>query len=274
MKARLKSHIAFWALALFAIASGFAEETPAAFEEADNPFSGDAPALGEDTYDYFDPAAYAPKSIRIQVEYIEISHKDLTRLMFEEKGNRMDATPLRMKVQALVDKGEGKILETQMASARSGEQATSESIVEYIYPTEYDATPPKPTKEGDEHAAPQAFPIPPGLPTAFETRNVGSTLEVEPTIGENDQMINLRFVPEMVFHTGNTVWQETKDTSGNTHKVQMPDFQVMRTNTALSCISGQYILVTFMTPKDAAGKLDFERKVLLFLKCDVLAAIK
>lgn len=42
----------------------------------------------------------APKLIRVQVEFIEMAHKDLTRLMMDDKSETADATALRMKVQA------------------------------------------------------------------------------------------------------------------------------------------------------------------------------
>ena len=45
--------------------------------------------------------------------------------------------------------------------------------------------------------------VAPHLPTAFETRNTGNTFEIEPTIGEDDELVNIRLSPELVWHTGN-----------------------------------------------------------------------
>ncbi len=44
--------------------------------------------------------------------------------------------------------------------------------------------------------------VTPATPTAFETRNTGVTLEIEPTLGGNDYVIDLKFAPEIVEFEG------------------------------------------------------------------------
>ena len=39
---------------------------------------------------------------------------------------------------------------------------------------------------------------------------------------------------------------------------------------AAKCITGQYMLVGAVSPKDAKGEVDLTRKVMVFVKCDVL----
>ena len=95
-------------------------------------------------------------------------------------------------------------------------------------------------------------------------------MEVEPTVGENDKIIDLRFVPEIVYHTGDTVWQDGKDSGGNPFKMTMPDMFAARLNTALTFINGQYTMAGLVSPKDAKGEVDMTRKVMVFVKCDVL----
>lgn len=107
-------------------------------------------------------------------------------------------------------------------------------------------------------------------PTSWETRNLGSTLEIEPIIAEGNRIIDVRLVPELVWHTGNTVWHEGKDSAGNPFKVQMPDIYTLRVNTSISCVKGHYTLVCAQSPKDAKGDTDTTRKVMVFVKCDVL----
>ena len=58
--------------------------------------------------------------------------------LFLAKPASADATELRKQVQDMVSKNEAKVLETQITVARSGRKATSESIHEFIYPTEYE----------------------------------------------------------------------------------------------------------------------------------------
>ena len=213
--------------------------------------------------------AATPIQVRVQVEFIELSHEALTKLLFPATPQSADATPLRKQLQEMVAKNDAKVLDTQMLVVRSGQKATTESIHEFIYPTEYE--PPSlpgtfTSGSGKDKSLPSSC-----MPTAFETRNLGSTLEIEPTVGEDHKIIDLRLVPELVWHTGDTVWGEGKDAFGIPFKIAMPDIYTMRLNTAIFCITGQYILVGAVSPKDAKGEVDLTRKVMVFVKCDVLA---
>lgn len=245
------------------------EPAPPAFEKAAEGTKQAAEASEES--DLFDSNAGAPKQVQAQVEYVEMSHEALTKLLFMAKPKSSDATKLREQVQEMVGRNEAKVLETQICVARSNQKATVESIHEFIYPTEYEA-PKLPGTFSNEKTEPDAGPdwTHGPVPTAFETRNLGSTLEIEPTIAEAEPVIDLRFVPEMVWHTGNSVWRDGKDASGNAYKIEMPDIYTIRLNTALTCINGQYSLAGVVSPKDDKGNTDTSRKVMVFVKCDIL----
>ena len=242
------------------------ESVPPAFEKAPDA-DGGATAV-----DPFDPDARVPKMIQVQVEYIELSHESLTRLLFLAEPKSTDATPLRKQLQELVAKNEAKVLETQIVVCKSGQKATTESLHEFSYPTEYE--PPsggKPDEKPKDFTGGSSFPYIPATPTAFDTRNVGCNLDVEPTLSEDHKIIDVRLVPELLWHTGDKIWQEAKDTLGNVSNVKIPDFYVIRANTAVTCISGQYMLISVQSPKDAQGDTDMTRKVVVLLKCDVLS---
>lgn len=237
------------------------EPAPPAFEKSTDD-SGTT-----DEADPFDPDVNAPKQVQVQVEFVEMPHETLTKLLFLTKRKSADATELRKQVQEMVAKNEAKVIETQIVIARSGQKATSESIHEFIFPTEYD----QPRIPCDVNTKSEVNWDYGPVPTAFETRNLGSALEIEPTIGEADPLIDLRFVPELVWHTGNVTWHEGKDKLGNSFKLQMPDIYSMRLNTAFTCLSGQYTLAGVVSPKDDKGEADMTRKVMVFVKCDILA---
>jgi len=258
----MKTIFAFWFSALLVVISAHGQEVPPAFERGGNAETGDA------GYDPFDPAIDAPKMIRVQVELVEMSHKDLTRLLMEDKAKTADATALRMKVQALVNEDTAKVIDTQIVTGRSGQKSTTDSLHEFIYPTEYEPL--------DMEKMMEKFPgIPfnPAHPTAFETRNLGSKLESEPTLAEDEKIIDLRLQSEFLWHTGNTVWSERKDADGNVFKTSMPDFYLIRISTSVVCITGQYVLAGVLSPKDAKGAVDHDRKIMVFAKCNVLPAI-
>ncbi|WP_265594181.1 hypothetical protein [Haloferula sp. BvORR071] len=219
-----------------------------------------------------------PRMVRVQVELIELSHEQLTDLLFTDEPQSADATPLRKRLKEMVRAGEAKMLETMIANSRSGEKTTVESIEELIYPTEYEPwelpnevdAPDKPQGLTPSDREALAILVAAATPTSFETRNLGNTLEIEPIIGANNKRIDLGFTSDMVWHTGDTVWGERKDPSGNVCQISMPDFYSMRMSTHLTCIPGQYNLAGVLSPKNAKGEIDSSRKVMVFVRCQIL----
>ncbi len=213
------------------------------------------------------PGHVAPESkqVQVQVEFVEMSHEALTKLLFLAKPVSSDGTKLREQVQDMVSKNEAKVLETQILVAYSGQKPQSESIHEFIYPTEY-AQPQLPCGGAKPEVDLSLGPV----PAAFETRNLGATLEIEPTIDDANQLVDLRFSTQLVWHTGNVSWHEGKDKFGNPFRMQMPDFYCLHLNTNFFCVSGQYTLAGVNSPKDDKGEVDMTRKVMVFVKCDLL----
>lgn len=228
---------------------------------------------GTPDYDPLGEFDHLPKQIRVQVEFIEVSHEQLTELLFAPKVPA-NGTELRKQLAQLVKDGKAGIVETLLCTARSGQKATTESIEEFIYPTEYEPAelPAEPSKDKDKDDKTKTTRRDPAigpLPTAFETRNLGSTLEIEPTLSEDNKIIDLRFVPEIVYHVGNTVWAEWKGEHGNS-PVQMPTFYTLRVNTSVTLADGQSMLVAALSPKNKDGVPDFTRKLMVFVKADVI----
>ena len=52
--------------------------------------------------------------------------------------------------------------------------------------------------------------------------------------------------------------------------IQMPDCNIIQINAGISCVSGQYTLISVVSPKNAKGEVDSQRKVMVFVKCDVM----
>ena len=94
-------------------------------------------------------------------------------------------------------------------------------------------------------------------------------MEIEPTLSEDGRIIDLRFVPEIVYHVGNNIWAEWKGEHGNS-PVQMPTFYTLRVNTAVTLADGQPMLVAALSPKNKDGVPDFTRKLMVFVKADVI----
>jgi len=272
--------IALWLSALglvgvsIAIFAAAQEPAPPAFER------GNATATTEEQSEALEPDedgedfdAELPKQIQVQVEFIELSHEALTKLLFKSKPVSADVTELREQLQEMVEKKEATVLETMIAIAKSGQKATTESVHEFIYPTEYEPPSIVPDSGGaaqsPTHQTPQKT-LPPSFPTSFEARKLGSILEIEPTLYNDVRVIDLRLAPEMLWHTGNNSWHKGKDSNGNDFEVSMPDFYVVRLSLSLTCYSGKYHLAGVVSPKDEKGNTDHKRKVMVLVKCDVL----
>jgi hypothetical protein len=222
------------------------------------------PGFAQDEFDPLGELAEKelPKMIRVQVEFIEVPQEMMTALLSAPRKSAND-TELRAELQKQLEAGKAKMLETQMVTARSGQKATSESIHEFIYPTEY--SPP----ELPSPSTPLSPIRIPAIPTAFETRNLGSTLEIEPTLDVSGSLIDLRLLPELTYHTGNNTWQEVTE-GKDTYRVQMPNFYKISFNTSMALIPGQPFLASAASPKDDKGDADFTKKVLIFVQVDVL----
>ncbi|WP_435895463.1 Amuc_1098 family type IV pilus outer membrane protein [Oceaniferula spumae] len=118
---------------------------------------------------------------------------------------------VQMMMRGLNQNTGADIMVNPSTISRSGERSKIEIIREFIYPTEYE--PPElpnsvggdvfidPTT-GEQASASPPTPVTPSHPTAFETRNVGVTLEVEPTVGPDKQYIELSLRPELVEFEG------------------------------------------------------------------------
>jgi general secretion pathway protein D len=186
---------------------------------------------------------------------------------------------VKMIMRGISQKKGVDLMTAPSVTARSGEQATIEIIREFIYPTEYD--PPELQQQGGNpnnnpnnnnnnnngnangnQANVNAFPVTPANPTSFETRNTGVTLEIEPTIGENNFMIDLRFVPEIVefegfINYGSPIQTAGTDALGNPvqvtiteNRIEMPIFATRRVKTALTIYDGYTVAIGGLMRED------------------------
>jgi general secretion pathway protein D len=182
---------------------------------------------------------------------------------------------VKMIMRGLSQKKGTDLMTAPSVTAKSGQKATIEIIREFIYPTEYEP-PELPNSVGTSgtvttgvaggllgtQSSGGSFPVTPATPTAFETRNTGVTLEIEPTIGENDFVIDLRFVPEIVefegfINYGSPIQSNGTDVLGNTittviteNRIEMPVFSARRVNTALTIYDGYTVAVGGLMRED------------------------
>jgi len=180
----------------------------------------------------------------------------------------------QMIMRGLSQKKGTDVMTAPSILAMSGEKATIEVIREFIYPTEYE--PPEipqstaPSSNSSDGGGTQGgiFPVTPATPTAFETRNTGVTLEVEPTIGENDYTISLRFIPELVefegfINYGSPIQSFATDLVGNPitititeNRIEQPVFATRKVETGLTIYDGYTVAVGGLMREDVQNVED------------------
>jgi general secretion pathway protein D len=113
-------------------------------------------------------------------------------------------------VRALNQKKGVDLLSAPRVTTKSGQRAVIEIVREFRYPTQFQppqipqsfgSTSNQPLNAGQSSTT-SAFPVTPTTPTAFETRNTGVTLEVEPVVGPDGVTIDLNLVPQVVEFEG------------------------------------------------------------------------
>jgi general secretion pathway protein D len=178
---------------------------------------------------------------------------------------------VQMIMRGLAQKKGTDLMTAPSITARSGEKALIEIIREFIYPTEYEP-PELPNSIGSSFSdggglgglggGASSFPVTPATPTSFETRNTGITLEIEPTLGGNDFVIDLRFAPEIVefegfVNYGSPIQSPATDFLGNPttvtiteNRIEMPVFSTRRVTTALTIYDGYTVAVGGLMRED------------------------
>lgn len=181
----------------------------------------------------------------------------------------------QVMIRALSQKKGVDLLSAPSVMARSGQRAKIEVIREFIYPTEYD--PPEiPNQFGSigttapGGASSGAFPVTPATPTAFETRNTGVTLEVDPVLGADEFTIDLNLAPEVVefdgfINYGSPIQTTSVNALGlavpvvvTENRIEMPIFNTRKVTTQVTIWDGQTVALGGLIREDIQ---DIEDKI-------------
>lgn len=212
----------------------------------------------------------------------------------------------QVMIRALNQRKGVDLLSAPSVMARSGQRAKIEVIREFIYPTEYD--PPEiPNQFGSlgtistgGTTAGGGFPVTPATPTAFETRNTGVTLEVDPVLGADEFTIDLNLAPEVVefdgfINYGSPIQTTAINALGLTetvtiteNRIEMPIFNTRKVTTQVTIWDGQTVAlgglirediqdvedkIPFLGDLPAVGRL-FRSSVELHLKRNLTIFVK
>lgn len=140
---------------------------------------------------------------------------------------------------------------------KSGMRATSESMREFIYPTEY-VSAKLSTGTGDKPilvAPGQALAATPSIPRSFEMRPTGFRMELEPVISPDGIMIDMNLAPELVTFEGfinysTPIKAVAADKDGKLtetvlteNQILQPVFNTVKTRTSATMPSGHVLVL-------------------------------
>jgi len=208
------------------------------------------------------------QQIMVVVEFIETDHDRLSDWMLNNQ-LLQGGHGLRQDVQAWVERGDASIVEISVVNGRSGQRCKTESILETRYPTE-PGTPDLPNEVELEGTASAVTPAG-AVPSAWETRNCGFTLEVDPIVSPDNHTISLNFAPESVRLRGYTHWPpEPAQPAEVDFTVSQPRFQATRITNQLVASDGHYALLGSVRPPQSEDPERVDPVVLVFARADLM----
>ena len=184
----------------------------------------------------------------------------------------------QMVIRALNQKKGVDLLSAPRVTTKSGQRAVIEVIREFKYPTEFD--PPQiPQNVGGNFgggglivnpitglltsgSSTGSFPVTPTTPTAFEVRNTGVTLEVEPVVGPDEYTIDLNLVPQVVefegfINYGSPIQTSSTNALGQSvvnvitpNVINQPIFSTRKVTTSVSVYDGNTVVLGGLMRED------------------------
>jgi len=182
----------------------------------------------------------------------------------------------QLVIRAMNQKKGVDLLSSPRITTKSGQRAKIEIIREFRYPTEF--SPPQIPQtvgatQGTSGGGSGSIPVTPTTPTAFETRNTGVTLDVEPVVGPDGSTIDLNLQPEVVEFEGfinygspiltpenRTPWQDlltgdiftviTPPSVVTPNVINQPIFSTRRVTTSVSVWDGQTVALGGLMRED------------------------
>ena len=196
-----------------------------------------------------------PKTVTITTHVIQAPGPLLRRLAAQTSGKLNHRAELD-ELLAAVKIGNAQSLGTNRIETKPGNRAS--------------------TQQGRKHAALSEVSInKEGVPEIITVeRNVGFKVELEPTVGDDGQLVELQIAPE--FHTAAPIEHRERilDTQGRRLEFPLTDYHVAKLTTATTIPDGTARLISLYKP---TGKPEFEKEDILqaiFITCDILRAGK
>jgi general secretion pathway protein D len=189
----------------------------------------------------------------------------------------------QLVIRALNQKKGVDLLSAPRVTTKSGQRAVIEIVREFRYPTQFEPPQIPQTFNSDNDVNSSnfpglsglpfvggnvnggntgTFPVTPTTPTAFETRNTGVTLEVEPVVGPDGVTIDLNLVPQVVefegfINYGSPIQSTSTNLLGQPvtnvitpNIINQPIFSARKVTTSVSVWDGQTVVLGGLMRED------------------------
>jgi hypothetical protein len=146
------------------------------------------------------------------------------------------------KLQKMIEAGQAELAAQLVARTTNNDRAVAETIEESRYATEFDP-PSVPANSEENPKILKEWPIIGITPTSFETRNIGSTLEITVEVRSQSNWLYVTAVPQ---HVRFLRWAKTdagKLANGEHLYVEQPIFHTMRNKSEFYLKNGQRVLL-------------------------------
>ncbi len=176
--------------------------------------------------------------IRVDMQMVSVSVPQALQLAPALK-DRKTAPAAWIGLQKMLKDGKATLIDWPVVWLQNGIRSAAESVVEYRYATE--PTPP----QGGGGFIDEWWHSPtwgPFTPSAFETRNVGATLEVEGSVDPGGQVIDLDFVSSNLRFAGFRQWRGQESPLGYSGIQQQPEFQSAKVTTHIQVCRDEPVL--------------------------------
>jgi general secretion pathway protein D len=169
-------------------------------------------------------------------------------------------------LRALSQKKGIDLVSAPKVTTKSGSTAKIEIVREFRYPSQFD--PPQLSATTGSTFAP----VVPNTPSAWETKNTGITLEVEPTVGPDSYTIELRLAPRVIefdgfINYGSPIYATVAQTFGSSiadfvflgpsatfeatsNTINQPVFSAREVETQVSVYDGQTVVMGGLMRED------------------------
>lgn len=191
-----------------------------------------------------------PPQVTIQVQMIHVARGIAAELFGEPLGTghvlNVKAETLKQLRALVKDKKAAVICQPQVATV-SGNTAQVKSVQEVRFSVGYD-------DESDPKKTAGAISVTPSG-RYFETREVGTLLNVTPTVGPDGRTINLTLVPE--YTTVSRPYRKIEvplPKSGKAVTVESPEFTSLQITTTVQIQSGNTLLLAVLEPTPSDSK--------------------